>query len=637
MKKRLRGPVTVMALAVVSMVAGFLAITAPAASASGANKWFVATTGTNVDNACQTQASPCQTISYVLQEQAASLAGGTIHVAAGTYTEQLSLTALNDNVKIVGAGSTTVVQPPAAGLLSDTDTDGPYPQYYVIDVAPLATGVKLQNLSVNGTNGIGFLDTDGNGCGQDYVGIYYHSASGSINGVSVNGIDMPPDLFGCQGGQGIYVNSLPSGSATVSMNADTLTANAPAATQTKGDLPAATYTNDQLAVKAVPAGWHSGEISVNGMNLSATKNTNTVVNITGTTTVDSAKHSIVEFNVNTPAYTKNGITCDDANTSCTIGNSTVQGAGPINSVAQNGIQVFAAASATLSGNTVSGDSYGGGGEGNSASGILILNSGTVSVQGNHVSNSDVNIYAGNVPAYGLSAATIGDWAIGGNTVSGATSVGVSAGVGGYGEGIQLDSTSNPVVLEGNTISTSAQANLLLTGVSNAGIGAVGVGDTGNTITGSQAGVVLGGPGTECEFVYGNSCAYPDAGYGSSTDAFFGNTMIGNMAGLVVEGAYAPNEEGLNSAPGAAVGNDFSGNTWSSLTEPNEVNMVDFSGFNNPGPPFPASPPSAPVDNSYGTTGPNGMPSNTPDSCEPSPGGSGNLEALTGGLPLYWSC
>jgi hypothetical protein len=596
------------------------------------NNWYVATTGTNVANTCQAQASPCQTISYALLQQA-GLGAGTIHVAAGTYTEQLSILVANSHVKIVGAGSTTVVQPPSSGLLSDTDTDSAQPQYYVIDVAPTAVGVKIQNLSVNGTDAIGSFDTTGNGCAQDYVGIYYHSASGSIKNVSVNGIDLPPDLFGCQGGQGIYVNSTPTGSANVSMVGDTLAANPPAATKTTGDLPAGTYSNDQLGVQAVPAGWHSGVISVNGINLNAVKDSHLVVFITGTTNVDSAKHSIVEFNVNTPAYDKNGITCDDANTSCTIENSTVTGAGPINSIAQNGIQVFGAASATISGNTVSGDSYGGGGAGNSASGILILNAGTISAQNNTVSNSDVNIYAGNVQAFGITAATIGNWNIGGNTVSGATALGDSAGVGGFGEGVQIDGTSNPVVLEGNSITTSAQADLLLTGVTNAGFGVLANGDTANTMTGSQAGLVVGGPGTECAIVNGNSCAYPDAGYGSANNDFLGNSATGDRAGVVVEGAYAPNMDGLNSAPGAAIGNNFAGNTWSG----NEINLVDFSGFNNPGPPFPPSPPSAPIDNQYGPSDPNNVPTNAPNSCEPTPGGSSNLEALSGGLPLYYSC
>ncbi len=611
------------------MVTGFMAITAPGASAVGTNKWYVATTGNNTGNACAVKADPCATISYALQEQAASNTGGTIHVAAGTYIEQLSVTSVNDNVTIKGAGATTVIEPPSTGLLSDTDTDSAQPQYYVIDVAPGTTGFKLKGLSVNGTNGIGFLGGDGSGCSQDYVGIYYHSASGSITNVSVSGIDMPGDLFGCQGGQGIYVNSEATGSATVNMTGVSMLSPA-STTTTKADLPAGTYTNDQLSVKAIPAGFSSGSIIVAGNVLSATVDTPKVLFITGTTGADSPKGSTVRFGAYTPAYDKNGITCDDVNTNCTITGSTVQGEGPTNAIAQNGIQDFGAATATISDNTVSGDSYSGGGNGNSASGILVLNAGTVSVDTNHVSDSDVNIYAGEIPAFGL-VAPIGPWNIDTNVVSGATSTGVSAGQGGYGEGIQLDGTSNAVVVEGNTISTSAQSNLLLTGVSNAEIGNVGAGDSGNTSTGSQSGIVVGGPSSQCAIT---SCTIGNPGYGSVLNDFVGNTLSTDEAGLVVEGAYAPNEDGLNSNPGAAEYNNFSGNTWDSG---NTINVVDFSGYNNPGPPVPPVPPSAPIMNQYGTGDPNPVPTNTADSCEPSPGGSLALLALTHGLPLYYSC
>ena len=88
-------------------------------------------------------AHPCQTIGFALTQQAASHAGGTISVAAGTYTEQVSITPANDGVKLTGAGATTVIQPPSSGLLSDTDTDSGEPQYYVVDVAPGTTGVHL--------------------------------------------------------------------------------------------------------------------------------------------------------------------------------------------------------------------------------------------------------------------------------------------------------------------------------------------------------------------------------------------------------------------------------------------------------------------------------------------------------------
>ena len=191
-------------------------------------------------------------------------------------------------------------------------------------------------------------------------------------------------------------------------------------TTTTAKLLAGTYTNDQLAVTKVPAGFNSGSVIVNGFVLSATKDTSKVLFVSGTTSTDSPKGSAVRYGAFTPAYDKNGITCRDQNTNCTITNSTVQGVGPTNSIAQNGIEVFGAGQAVVSGNTVSGNSYAGGGAGNSASGILILNAGTVSVDNNHVSTSDENIYAGEVPQFGLVAAPVGQWTIDGNTVSGAT-------------------------------------------------------------------------------------------------------------------------------------------------------------------------------------------------------------------------
>jgi hypothetical protein len=633
MKIRLR--LAMGALGVVSMVAGFAAIAGPTPAGASTNKWFVATTGSDSGNACTTKSAPCKTIARALTEQAASATGGTIQVKAGTYTGQINITSANDNVTIKGAGATTIIQPQASGLATDTDTDSSQPQIAVIDVAPGVTGFNLKALSVNGTNAIASLDSDGDGCAQDYVGIYYHAASGSIGNVSVSGIDMPADLFGCQGGQGIYVNSTSLDPATVTANAVSMLSPSTSVT-TKADLPAGSYTNDQLSVTKLPASFTGGPVVVNGFNMNATVDTPKVLFISGTTTADSPKGSTVRLSgIYNPAYDKNGITCDDVDTTCTITNSTVQGEGPTNSIAQNGIQVFGAATATVTGNTVSGDSYSGGGEGNSASGILILNAGTVTASGNHVSSSDVNIYAGEIAAFGL-VATPGTWTISGNAVSGATATGASAGQGGYGEGIQLDGTSNTVVLSGNTITTSAQSNLLLTGVTGAGIGAVGAGNTGNTITHSQSGIVVGGPSSECGIT---SCSIGDPGYGSTGNDFETNTLSNDEAGLVVEGAYAPNEDGLNSAPGAAYGNNFAGNLWGSAMSPvgNLINVVDFSGFNNPGPPTDGLPPSSPILNQYGPSDPNPVATNADNSCDPTPGGSATLEALSEGQPLYYSC
>ena len=64
-------------------------------------------------------------------------------------------------------------------------------------------------------------------------------------------------------------------------------------------------------------------------------------------------------------------------------------------------------------------------------------------------------------------------------------------------------------------------------------------------------------------------------------------------------------------------------------------MVDFSGFNNPGSPM--LPPSAPILNQYGPADPNPVPANADNTCDPTPGGSAALLALSGGVPLYYSC
>jgi hypothetical protein len=437
----------------------------------------------------------------------------------------------------------------------------------------------------------------------------------------VTGIDMPPDEFGCQGGTGIYVNSTEADPANVTITKASLTA-PQSVSITKATLPAGSYTNEILPVKAEPAGWAGGYVNVGGYVLSATPDGTKNLFISGTTDTSVPSGSTVNYNAYQSAYDKNGIACNDNWTTCTITGSTVDGAGPTNAIGQNGILAWGSASVTIGSatapNYVQGDSYtGGGGSGNAASGILLLNGGTFNVDYNTVSDSDVNIYAGEVQAYGLVYPSPGTWKIHSNMVSGATSNGASGGENGYGEGIQLDSTSNNVHVYDNTVSSSAQSNILLTGVTNATIGGFGSGE-GNIVENSAvgAGIVVGGPGTECEYAYGNSCApgpgNPDQ-FSSTGDTLADNTVTANGAGVIVEGQYDPSIVGP-SDPDAAYGNEFSGNTWSDNAI---ANVADFSGYG-------ATPPS----NSYGSP--------TADSCEPSQGGSVSLNGYTGDAN-YWAC
>ena len=64
-------------------------------------------------------------------------------------------------------------------------------------------------------------------------------------------------------------------------------------TTTTAKLLAGTYSNDVLPVVAVPAGFHSGEVSVGGYDVSATKDGHTALFITGTIPATVKKNSLV--------------------------------------------------------------------------------------------------------------------------------------------------------------------------------------------------------------------------------------------------------------------------------------------------------------------------------------------------------
>lgn len=177
---------------------------------------------------------------------------------------------------------------------------------------------------------------------------------------------------------------------------------------------------------------------------------------------DSGDHSTVIMTGDTvKAYDKNGITCDDAGTTCTVQSSTVTGIGATPLIAQNGIQAFDAASATLTGNTVTANSYTGGGLGNQATGFLIFDVGTLNASTNTIASNDVNAYIGSDGT----GPTPGSWSVTGNTVTGATD-NVSGGEAYYGDGIQIDSTTNPVSVTNNVVTGSAENGIATLGASN---------------------------------------------------------------------------------------------------------------------------------------------------------------------------
>ncbi|GIV66444.1 MAG: hypothetical protein KatS3mg047_0837 [Bellilinea sp.] len=98
-------------------------------------------------------------------------------------------------------------------------------------------------------------------------------------------------------------------------------------------------------------------------------------------------------------FQKNGITIVGSGLTATVENNTITGKSGTPIIAQNGIQLSSGASGVVKENTVSGIAYTGSGW--TASGILLLDVGNVTVENNIVTNSQTSIYL-----YGGSATII---------------------------------------------------------------------------------------------------------------------------------------------------------------------------------------------------------------------------------------
>jgi parallel beta-helix repeat protein len=379
------------------VVGAGLAFMAPVttAGASSGGTLFVSATSGHDTGTCRLQNHPCQTIAYALTQ---ATNNSTIEAAAGSYPQQLVITS---NVTITGptTGSPAVINPSTLPA-SDTDSDSTQVQFAIVDVKSSAR-VRLKHLTVDGSA----AQAQFTNCEDDYVGVYYHDASGSLAHDIVKNVVLSPSLFSCQDGLGVYVNSDAGDTSNVSMSKDTVS-----------------------------------------------------------------------------TYDKNGITCDDAGTTCSVSDSTVTGIGPTNLIAQNGIQLFDAAQGTISDNHVLANSYQLSGA--SATGLLLDDVGGLSVTGNTISANDVNAYL----ATDGTGPTEGTWTVSGNTVTDASD-NVPGGTSGYGDGIDVDSTSNAVSITDNTVTGGAENGISLFSTSGAQV-------TGNT-TSSNAGdgIYVGGPGS----------------------------------------------------------------------------------------------------------------------------------------------
>jgi hypothetical protein len=153
------------------------------------------------------------TFSTITQAINAVPAGSTIFVCPGTYPEQLFI---NKKLSLRGAfnGSTgaAVITAPAGGLVQNTSslaTGNPIAAQIVFDGVSSAS---VSYLVVDGSNNN--IQT----CGLNPIGIYYRNSSGSIMKNSVLNQILPSGFTGCQSGLGIFVQSGPSNTSTVSIS-----------------------------------------------------------------------------------------------------------------------------------------------------------------------------------------------------------------------------------------------------------------------------------------------------------------------------------------------------------------------------------------------------------------------------------
>ena len=165
---------------------------------------------TGVDSgSCRLSAHPCLTISYAILQAPSS---ANIDVAAGTYAEQI-VDSASKNLSIVGAGESMTTIEPSTVPVSDTDTDSSQPQYAIVDAQPGST-VNLSGLTIDGSG----ASTQFTDCTNDYVGVYYHDANGTMSSVIVQNVVLPPDEFGCQDGLAIYAAADTSDTTRVTMS-----------------------------------------------------------------------------------------------------------------------------------------------------------------------------------------------------------------------------------------------------------------------------------------------------------------------------------------------------------------------------------------------------------------------------------
>lgn len=176
-------------------------------------------------------------------------------------------------------------------------------------------------------------------------------------------------------------------------------------------------------------------------------------------------------------YQKSGIIANETGTTVTINGNSVVGAGPIG-IGQNGIQIGYGATGRIENNIVADDIYNGNPANGTASGILIYDSGSMTITGNSVSSTQ----------NGIPIQTDGSQPDNDNTVTNNLVTNTQ-----LGDGIDLCSNGNTVT--SNTVFTSGQSGIHLDSSCASAISNTSTGNNNvvsrNIVNDACAGILLG--------------------------------------------------------------------------------------------------------------------------------------------------
>lgn len=296
--------------------------------------------------------------------------GDTIIVAAGTYTEQVTVDGIN-NLTIRAADGASVIIKAPADVVETVRSSSDRELHGVVTVID-SDNVTLNGITVDGDGRANTVD-EGLGAGQaNFVGVIYRNSSGSVVDVDITGIRDPYEVGTTPGGNPV-VSGIQRG-VGIQVDNDTQLA----FTMTGGSISdfqknATVFNNAILNVTGVTINGTGDQtiIAQNGIQ---------VLNSTGSIT----GNTITGIGYAGPAAVYSGAILVFDNTGLAITNNTITGSNDVNVDAKVvGIFVIGAVGGSVIGNTISHVDTGVGVYG-------LLTGSTFTVTGNTVSDLDFN-------------------------------------------------------------------------------------------------------------------------------------------------------------------------------------------------------------------------------------------------------